>query len=236
MRKDHRPYLLHRIQKRLIGWFVAHFLKPQLDSCGEGLEIIGARWVSFSGPKIHLGQSVHLMALRDAPIRFGVFEGMGEIRIGDHALINPGVRIVSAESITIGNDSMLAMHCHLSDADWHDVDHRIFAPGNTGPIKIGNNVWLGDGARVLKGVTIGDNTIVGAGSVVTKSLPADAIAAGNPAIVIGRLNASDRTTRAALFNMAQPYEDFAEAFMQSRLAGNSFAGWLKSLLWPGRRD
>jgi acetyltransferase-like isoleucine patch superfamily enzyme len=236
MRKDHRPYGVHRIQKRLVAWFVSHFLKPQLDNCGAGLEVIGARWVSFSGPRIHLGQHVHMMALRDAPIRLAVFEGMGEIRVGDHVLMNPGVRIVSADSITIGKDCMLAMHCHLSDADWHDVDHRIFAPGKTRAINIGNNVWLGDGVRVLKGVTIGDNTIVGAGSVVVKSLPEGVIAAGNPAVVIDHLENTDRTTRTALFNMDQPYEDFAEAFMQSRLEGNHVLRWLKTMLIPGPND
>jgi acetyltransferase-like isoleucine patch superfamily enzyme len=236
MRKDHRPYGVHRLQKRLEAWLVSHFLEPQLDECGTGLEIIGARWVSFSGPKIRLGQHVHMMALRDAPIRLAVFEGMGEISVGDHVLMNPGVRIVSAESITIGKDCMLAMHCHLSDADWHDVDHRIFAPGKTRAIHIGDNVWLGDGVRVLKGVTIGDNTIVGAGSVVTKSLPDDVIAGGNPAVVIGELGVADRSTRGALFNMDQPYDDFSEAFMRSRLEGNRWSGWLKSLLKPGPRD
>lgn len=55
------------------------------------------------------------------------------------------------------------------------------------PITIGNNVWLGGGAIVLPGVTIGDNTVVGAGAVVTSDLPADVIAVGNPAKVIGKI-------------------------------------------------
>ncbi len=55
------------------------------------------------------------------------------------------------------------------------------------PITIGDNVWLGGGAIVLPGVTIGDNTVVGAGAVVTKDLPADVIAVGNPARVIGTI-------------------------------------------------
>ena len=60
------------------------------------------------------------------------------------------------------------------------------------PITIGDNVWLGGGAIVLPGVTIGDNTVVGAGAVVTRDLPADVVAVGNPARVVRRLDEPGR--------------------------------------------
>ena len=236
MRRDHRPLSLHRLQKALSRWYCHWFLVPQLDDCGEGLEVIGPQHVSFSGSDIRLGRHVHMMALRDAPIRLAVFEGMGRVRVGDHVLINPGARIVSAKAIEIGNNCMLAMHCHLSDADWHDIHHRIYAPGATAAIKLGDNVWLGDSVKVLKGVTIGDNTIVGAGAVVTKDLPANVMAGGNPARVLQALPEGDLTTRQALFTMDAPYDAFAEQFAQTRLRANTWLDWFRHWLAPNKRD
>ncbi len=236
MRRDHRPLSLHRLQKALSRWYCHWFLVPQLDDCGEGLEVIGPQHVSFSGSDIRLGRHVHMMALRDAPIRLAVFEGMGRVRVGDHVLINPGARIVSAKAIEIGNNCLLAMHCHLSDADWHDTHHRIYAPGATAAIKLGDNVWLGDSVKVLKGVTIGDNTIVGAGAVVTKDLPANVMAGGNPARVLQALPEGDLTTRQALFTMDAPYDAFAEQFAQTRLGSNTWLDWFRHWLAPNKRD
>lgn len=73
----------------------------------------------------------------------------------------------------------------ITDSDWHTDDPRGGIPK---PIMIKKNVWLGEGVKILKGVTIGENTVIGAGSVVTKSIPANVIAAGNPCEVIKYLN------------------------------------------------
>jgi acetyltransferase-like isoleucine patch superfamily enzyme len=236
MRRDLRPYFLHLIQTRWQAWWVNHFLKPQLDSCGVGIQVIGPRHFQISGPHVRLGNHVHIMTLPEAPVRLSVFEEMGSVSIGDFSLVNPGVRVTSAEAITIGRSCMLAMHCLVSDADWHDVQHRIYAPGKTAKVILEDNVWLGEGVRVLKGVTIGENTVVGAGSVVTRSLPANVIAAGNPARVIKPLIKSDRTTREALFTMDQTYDQFADEWMRDRLKANAWSSWLRSLLFPGKSD
>ena len=89
---------------------------------------------------------------------------------------------------------------------------------------------------MLKGVTIGENTVVGAGSVVSRSLPANVIAVGNPARVIKPLPDGEGTTRADLFNMDIHYAQFADEFMRERLKGNSFLSWLGSFLFPRRFD
>lgn len=91
-----------------------------------------------------------------------------EVTIGDHAFIGPNVSIYTA--------------CHpLSPTE-----------RNTGvewaePVTIGNNVWIGGSVTILPGVTIGDNVVIGAGSVVTRDIPSDVVAAGNPARVIKTL-------------------------------------------------
>ena len=64
--------------------------------------------------------------------------------------------------------------------------------GENAPVAIGNNVWLGGGSIILPGVTIGDNTVIGAGSVVTKSIPENVIAYGNPCTVKKMLAKSDK--------------------------------------------
>jgi len=215
---------------------VNHYLRPQLDACGVGLQVIGPRHFQISGPQVRLGNHVHIMTLPEAPVRLSVFEGMGSISVGDFSLINPGVRVTSAEGITIGRSCMLAMHCSVGDADWHDTKHRIFAPGNTAKVILEDNVWLGEGVRVLKGVTIGENTVVGTGSVVTRSLPANVIAAGNPAREIKPLESAERTTREALFTMDQTYDQFADVWMRDKLKANTWLGWLRSFLFPGKSD
>ena len=236
MRRDYRPFWVHQLQSKWQSVWVKHFIEPQLAGCGGGLQVIGPRHFKISGPSIHLGQDVHVMALPEAPVRLSVFEEMGRIEVADYTLINPGARVTSAEHITIGEGCMLAMHTSINDADWHDVQHRIFAPGATAPVVLERNVWLGEGARVLKGVTIGENTVVGAGSVVSRSLPANVIAAGNPARAIKPLPDGEETTRADLFNMEVPYAQFADEFMRERLQGNRFLSWLRGFLFPGRFD
>lgn len=233
MRKDHRPWWLRQLSDRGNRWYVDTFIRPQFDSAGAGLRVVGPRHLQISGPNISVGQHVHMMALPDKPVRLAVFEGMGEVHIGDYSLVNPGVRITSASSIRIGRSCMLAMNCYLTDADWHDVHHRIFAPGTTASIELGDNVWIGDSALVTKGVTIGENSIVGAWSVVTRDVPPNVIVAGNPARIVKELDTSNLTTRQHLFTGATSYEAFENDNIRQRLKGNTFAGWLRQLLLPG---
>lgn len=131
---------------------------------------------------------------------------------------------------------MIAMNAYLSDADWHDIQHRIYAPGRTAPIKLDDNVWIGDSALVCKGVTIGENSIVGAYSVVTKDVPANSIVAGNPARKVGEVDPEHLTTRVDLFNGPVPYEEFEAQYFREKMRGNTLFRWLTSLLMPGEHD
>ncbi|MEX0942475.1 MAG: acyltransferase [Pseudomonadales bacterium] len=236
MRRDHRPFWLKLLFERANRFYIDRYIRPQFDSSGIDLRVMYPRYLEISGPKIVVGDHVHFMALPDKPVRLSVFEGLGHINIGDYSIINPGVRISSAATVEIGHSCLLAMNCYLSDADWHDIHHRIFAPGAVAPITLKDNVWIGDGALVTKGVTIGANSIVGAGSVVTKEVPDNVIVAGNPARIVKALDPGHLTMRKQLFSGDIPYDEFEASYWSELLAGNSFAHWIRTLIRPGSKD
>ncbi len=123
----------------------------------------------------------------------------GVIKIGNNCDLN-GTCFVAYEEIEIGDFCQFASSSLISDTDFHPVDpHQrmlqmkkeqfSFDSVNKKKIKIGNNVWVGWGAIILKGVTIGENSIIAAGAVVVSDVPANVIAGGNPAKIIKQLSA-----------------------------------------------
>jgi acetyltransferase-like isoleucine patch superfamily enzyme len=105
------------------------------------------------------------------------------IKIGNHCILN-GTIIHCRTTVTIGNFCMFGPVTKIVDNDSHRVSTDIYerrkAP-DSAPIALGDNVWIGMNSLILKGVTIGDNSIVAAYSVVTKDVPANTLVAGNPA-------------------------------------------------------
>lgn len=109
------------------------------------------------------------------------------IVIGEHVGMS-GCVVSAASSITIGNHVLLGSGCLVTDSDAHPVDpdeRRQGGGGVSKPIDIEDDVFIGARAIVLKGVTIGKGSVIGAGAVVTKSVPAYSLAVGNPAKVVG---------------------------------------------------
>ncbi|MCL4238966.1 MAG: acyltransferase [Anaerolineae bacterium] len=105
-----------------------------------------------------------------------------------------GGTICAEESITIGDDVWVGANCVITDTDFHPLDlaARLARPldGATAPVIIEDGVFIGMNSLVLKGVTIGAGSVIGAGSIVTRSLPPGVIAAGNPARPIRPLDAA----------------------------------------------
>lgn len=106
-----------------------------------------------------------------------------KIEIGDNCGFS-GTVIGAFRYIKLGANVRCGANTLITDSDWHLDDPRC---GEPQPVIVEDNVWLGEGVKVLKGVTIGTNTVIGAGSVVAKSIPANVIAAGNPCKVIRSL-------------------------------------------------
>ena len=107
------------------------------------------------------------------------------IEIGENFYSNHNLVILDPAKVTFGNNVFVGPNCGFYTAE-HPIDTETRNKGleYALPIKIGNNVWIGGGVTVLAGVTVGDNSIIGAGSVVTKDIPANVIVAGNPCKVI----------------------------------------------------
>lgn len=126
--------------------------------------------------------------------------GDGKCVVGDFTLLN-GAIVMAEELVEIGSHCLISWGVGIADSDFHPlepaqrlIDSQALAPFfknrpprpklKTAPVKIGDNVWIGMNAVILKGVIIGDNSVVAAGAVVTKSIPANTIAAGNPAVAV----------------------------------------------------
>jgi acetyltransferase-like isoleucine patch superfamily enzyme len=235
MRRDHRPLWLKRTFGAYRRWWCEHFLVPQLDAVGEGLVVYNPQHVEVDGAGVRFGRHVHMMATYDAPIRFHAFMGSEGISVGDYAIITPGVRIASAVSIEIGHSCMFANHAYVTDADWHGVYDRTAAPGAARPVKLEDNVWIGDSAIVCKGVHIGENSVIGAGAVVASDIPANSIAVGSPARVIKELDpARELVRRERLFEGEVSWAEYIEGFDRWVLTPNTLRRWLRSKLAPTR--
>jgi len=115
---------------------------------------------------------------------------MSKIVFGSNVWVNNNCSFISeGEGIDIGDDTLIGASCEFIDSNFHDLDPKKRMGGNIkkGKVSIGRNVFIGSNVKVLKGVCIGDNSVVANGSIVTKSIPHDVIAAGIPAKVIGSL-------------------------------------------------
>lgn len=107
-----------------------------------------------------------------------------EFEIGDNTYIQPNALILTKAGSCIGSDCAIGWNFQMLDHDLHEITGANGIKKNTAQIKIGNHVWIGSNVTVLKGVHIGDNCIIGSGSVITKSIPANSMAAGNPAVIL----------------------------------------------------
>ncbi len=240
MRRDTRPYFIRRVRDKFTKWKVRHFLEPQFDKVGHGLDVAYPRGVELWGANIYAGTHLHLRAAKGNMIRLATWDSgdrVGEIHIGDFVLISPGNQIIASERITIGSNTMIASGCYISDSDWHDTYDRTAERDKYAPVILEENVWIGSRVIVGKGVTIGKNSIVGAGSVVTRDIPANVIAAGNPAKVIKDLDPNkDFRLRSDMLGDSDALYHEIDQLSRYLLRHNTLFTWIRSVIKPTRRD
>ena len=147
---------------------------------------LGAAWIGNSGRStlVRLDEGAEFICNNINLINYGadiyILKG-GKIEI-DGSFLNCDVKIRATESVKIGKGCVISHNVTIIDSDTHCVD----VPGHipTKPVTIGNHVWIGNRAMVLKGVTIGDGAIIAAGAVVSKDVPPNTMVAGVPAKII----------------------------------------------------
>lgn len=163
----------------------------------------GARIIRFpfdirNGKNIRLGRDLSIGRM----CRFEVSFENGRhdricLEIGDQTRIGDFVHISALEHVSIGSNCGIGPKCGITDLNhgdfspWHPFDMTVPYkqwPLHARPVKIGNNVWIGESVCILPGVTIGDGCIIGAMSNVVKSIPPYSLAVGNPARVVKKYN------------------------------------------------
>ena len=144
----------------------AELLRQMLAECGEGCWIEPPFYANWGGKNLHFGKGIYA---------------------------NFGLTCVDDTHIYVGNYTMFGPHCILATAG-HPIlpELREKAFQYNLPVHIGRNCWLGAGVIVLPGVSIGENTVIGAGSVVSRDIPANVVAAGSPCRVLRPIGEHDR--------------------------------------------
>ncbi|MFT5709339.1 MAG: acetyltransferase-like isoleucine patch superfamily enzyme [Halioglobus sp.] len=236
MRKDLRPFWVKNLYLKFRHRYAEYFLRPQCEYLGAFHTIMKPWYVHISGPNIRIGESFTAIGEPMHRVEIGVWgraEGQGRVEIGDCVLMSPGSRLSASDEITIGNGVMMANGTYITDSDWHTLYDRTERDEKVTPVHIGNNVWLGDHSTVLKGVTIGENSVVAARAVVTSDVPANVVVAGSPAEVIKHLDPElGFKTRMDYFSKPAELERFFEQVDRDVLAGNSVFNWLWSIVYP----
>ena len=144
----------------------AALLKEMFAEIGEGCYIEPPLHSNFGGRHVHFGKNVY------ANFNLTLVDDT-HIYVGDHTMIGPNVTIASAG--------------HPIWPELREKDYQFNMP-----VHIGRNCWIGAGVIIVPGINIEDNTVIGAGSIVTKDIPANSVAVGNPCRVIREINDRDR--------------------------------------------
>lgn len=178
-----RTSLIRRVITRLRTAVYSYIWQHRMASFGsksriDKPELIAGLKSIAIGDRVHIWQGSRIEALNPSVNHV-------RIRIGDHTVIHPRVHIGAVESVEIGQGVLMASSVYISDHD-HDYsnpENPVIWNGlvKASPVKIGDFVWLGERVIVLKGVTIGKRSVIGAGSVVTRDIPPYCVAAGVPA-------------------------------------------------------
>jgi len=165
--------------RRLLRWY-------QFDSQDLFIVERKVQVLKWKGGRIEMGRGARLAM--GSKIVCG-----GHLSIGPRVIVGPNTIIMCATQVRIGARCMISWNCSIFDS----IGHRMWLEGQDeaeieAPIIIGDDVWIGPYAIIMKGVTIGNNCIIGAGSVVRRDVPPNSLVYGNPARIAGRVDRWER--------------------------------------------
>lgn len=189
---------IRRYLKKIVGLIKQKTLKirfPQI-SIGKGSIIDYNTLVRIGKNKVSIGENVYLRSNQKGyhvgmpfPTSLLIDKIGGFIEIGDNCRIN-GCYIHAQKEISIGANTVIAAGSNILDSNGHETlsKNRTIGRDTPQPIRIGTNVWIGVNSVILKGTTIGDNSIISAGSVVKGDFPSNSFIQGNPGRIVKTLN------------------------------------------------
>lgn len=180
----------------LVNWLAGLFVgRVTHVQTGTGTSV---RWprIGARGGRVRIGT--------DAIVHCRIaFDGPGVVNIGNRCYIGAS-NLVCHTAITIGDDTIISWGVTIADhdshpVDWDDRQHDVadwrmgqkrWDSVKIAPVELGDRVWVGFGATILKGVTVGDGSVIAAQSVVTRDVPPNVLVAGTPARIVRRINES----------------------------------------------
>lgn len=165
----------------LYDWYSTRVVKRQLTSCGESFLARNHRMISKDAEsEIHIGNRVIL----DRAVKLWLSRG-ARLYIGDNSYLANGSMVLSQREVRIGKGCSISWHVLIMDSSSYAVGYPDEEPQiRVGPVVIGDHVWIGCRAVILKGVSVGDGAVIANNAVVTRDVPAGAMVAGNPARVV----------------------------------------------------
>lgn len=183
-----------------LKFFIKYFLYQYKLKQLKKKSIIGERFVFNLNTEVS-SRNKYDIKIEDNVMLYGQLVSMdgGKIKIGQYTNIREGCKVFCSNSISIADNVIFADNVIISDTNHHPIHPKdrlkMIASGWSSdlwswknaksiPVVIESNVWLGQYSRVLKGVRIGENSIIASNSVVTKDVPANSIVAGNPAVIV----------------------------------------------------
>lgn len=165
------------LSDRITTWMV----KRHLASCGENLRARNpGMFFLGKGAEVHIGNNVKL----EKKVRFSLADN-ARVYIGDNSYLGDYTLVLANDEISIGKDCAISWHVLFMDTSSHPLGFAGEEPKTKiAPIRVEDHVWIGCRAVILKGVTVGEGSIIANNAVVTKDVPLRTMVAGNPARVI----------------------------------------------------
>lgn len=174
-------------------WITQRFDTRGLINAGRRIRVVKKNGEIHLNKYCRLGDSVHIAVVGDSPDQRAI------LRIGIDSGISDRTKINVTHSVTIGDHCSIGWDCDIWDTSWHRVHFLDREPGPiSSPVVIEDRVWIGSRTIIQRGVTIGTNSVIAAGSVVTKDIPPNSFAGGVPAKVIKEIAGWDRNPDAIL--------------------------------------